>query len=204
MVWHSNVLKNFPQFIVIYTVRGFGIINKAEVDVFFVFSCFLMIQSMLEIWPLVLLPFLNPAWMSGSSRFTYCRGLTWRILSITLLACEMSAIVQQFEHSLTFPFFGIGMKTDLFQSCGHCWVFQICWHIECSTFTCVKAYGKSLYLPTLLWTLNCSKNSLFKKGNRIEKKLLPFILKKPTLKNKDIIVSFICYFLFKMTISRAI
>ena len=28
-----------------------------------------------------------------------------------------------------------GMKTDLFQSCGHCWVFQICWHIECSTFT---------------------------------------------------------------------
>ena len=33
------------------------------------------------------------------------------------------------------PFFEIGMKTDLFQSCGHCWVFQICWHIECSTFT---------------------------------------------------------------------
>ena len=32
-------------------------------------------------------------------------------------------------------FFGIGMKTDLFQSCGHCGVFQICWHIECSTFT---------------------------------------------------------------------
>ena len=31
--------------------------------------------------------------------------------------------------------FGIGMKTDLFQTCGHCWVFQICWHIECSTFT---------------------------------------------------------------------
>jgi len=31
--------------------------------------------------------------------------------------------------------FGIGMKTDLFQSCGHCWVFQICWYIDCSTFT---------------------------------------------------------------------
>ena len=40
-----------------------------------------------------------------------------------------------FEHSLGLPFFGIRMKTDLFQSCGHCWVFQICWHIECSTFT---------------------------------------------------------------------
>ena len=47
----------------------------------------------------------------------------------------MSATVWQFKHSLALPFFGIGMKTDLFQSCGHCWVFQICWHIECSTFT---------------------------------------------------------------------
>ena len=59
----------------------------------------------------------------------------WRILSITLLACEMTAIVWWFEHSLALPFFGTGVKTDLFQSCGHCWVFQICWHIECSTFT---------------------------------------------------------------------
>ena len=32
-------------------------------------------------------------------------------------------------------FFGIGMKTDFFQSCGHCWVFHICWHAGCSTFT---------------------------------------------------------------------
>ena len=39
------------------------------------------------------------------------------------------------EHSLALPFLGIGMKTDLFQSCGHCWVFQICWLIDCSTFT---------------------------------------------------------------------
>ena len=36
---------------------------------------------------------------------------------------------------LVLPFFGIGMKTDLFQSCGHCWIFQICWHFECSTHT---------------------------------------------------------------------
>ena len=40
--------------------------------------------------------------------------------------------------SLTLPFLGTGMKTDLFQSCGHCWVFQICWHIECSTFTALS------------------------------------------------------------------
>ena len=38
--------------------------------------------------------FLKPAWTSGSSRFTYCWSLAWRILSITLLACEMNAIVQ--------------------------------------------------------------------------------------------------------------
>ena len=44
---------------------------------------------MLGIWSLVPLPFLNPAWTSGSSPFTYCCSLAWRILSITLLACEM-------------------------------------------------------------------------------------------------------------------
>ena len=93
-----------------------------------------MIQWMLAIWSLVPLPFLNPAWTSGSSWFT-CWSLAWRILSITLLVCEMSTIVRQFEHPLALPFFGIGMKTDLFQSRGHCWVFQIFWHIECSTFT---------------------------------------------------------------------
>ena len=44
---------------------------------------------MLAIWSLVALPFLHPAWTSGSSRFTYCWSLVWRILSITLLACEI-------------------------------------------------------------------------------------------------------------------
>ena len=99
---------------------------------------FPMIQQMLEIWSLVPLPFLNPAWTSGIPQFTYYWSLAWRILSITLLACEMSAIVWQSEHSLALPFFGIGTKTDLFQSCGHCWVFQICWHIECSTLTALS------------------------------------------------------------------
>ena len=46
--------------------------------------------------------------------------------------CTPSQLVVWLE--ATQPF-GIGMKMDLFQSCGHCWVFQICWHIECSTFT---------------------------------------------------------------------
>ena len=70
-----------------------------------------------------------------NSWFTYCWSLAWRILRITLLLCEMSAIVWQFEYSFLLLFFGIGMKTDLFQSCDHCWVFQICWHTECSTWT---------------------------------------------------------------------
>ena len=37
-------------------------------------------------------------------------------------------------HFTSLHFFGTGMKTDLFQCCGHCWAFQICWHIECNTF----------------------------------------------------------------------
>ena len=41
MVWFSHLLKNFPQFIVIHTVRGFGIVNKAELDVFLELFCFL-------------------------------------------------------------------------------------------------------------------------------------------------------------------
>ena len=40
MFWYSHVLKNFPQFAVIYTVKGFGIVNKAEIDVFLKLSCF--------------------------------------------------------------------------------------------------------------------------------------------------------------------
>ena len=40
MVWYSHLLKNFPQFIVIHRVIGFGIVNKAEIDVFLELSCF--------------------------------------------------------------------------------------------------------------------------------------------------------------------
>ena len=40
MVWYFNLLKNVPQFVVIHTVKGFGVVNKAEVDVFLKLSCF--------------------------------------------------------------------------------------------------------------------------------------------------------------------
>ena len=104
---------------------------------------------MLAIWSLVPLPFLKPAGTSGSSQTMYCWSLAWRILSITLLACEMSAIVWWFEHSLALPFFGIGMKTDLFQSYGYFWVFLNCWHIEYSTFTAssLRIWNCSMGIP---------------------------------------------------------
>ena len=112
---------------------------------------FSVIQRMLTIWSLVPLPFLNPAWTSGISRFTYYWSLAWRILSMmTLLAGEMSTTVQKFEHSLALPFLGIGMITDLIQSCGHYWVFWICWHTEHSTFTAssFRIWNSSTGLPS--------------------------------------------------------
>ena len=134
VVWYSQLLKNFPQLTMIHIAKGFGIVNKTEEDILEL--SFLMIQRMLANWSLVPLPFLNPAWTSGILWFTYCWSLAWRILSTAfLIACEMSTLVRLFEHYLALPFFRIGMKTDLFQSCGHCWVFQIYWHIEWGTLT---------------------------------------------------------------------
>ena len=67
-VQYSHLFKNFPQFVVIHTMKSFGAVNNAEVDVFFWSSlAFLMIQWMLAVWSLVPLPFLKPAWTSGTS-----------------------------------------------------------------------------------------------------------------------------------------
>ena len=111
---------------------------------------FSMIQLMLAAWSLNPLPFLIPACTSRSFWSLYCWSLALRILSTTLLACEMSTIVQQFECSLALPFLGIGRKTDLFQSCGHCRVFPICWHIECSIFTAssFRTWNSSAGIPS--------------------------------------------------------
>ena len=85
VLWYSRLFHNFPQFIVIHTVKGFGIVYNAEVDIFsFAFS---MIQQILAIWSLVPLPFLNPAWTSGSSQFTYC----W----------SLASALENFEHCFT-------------------------------------------------------------------------------------------------------
>ena len=49
VVWYSHLIKNFPQFVVIHIVKGFGIVNKAEIDVFLELLAFSMIQRMLAI-----------------------------------------------------------------------------------------------------------------------------------------------------------
>jgi len=108
------------QSVVIHTVKGFSIVNEGEVYILWNSLAFSMIQLRFEIWSLVSLPFLNPDCTSGSSQFSYCRSLVWRILSITSLVYEIGTVVWYFEHILALSFFEIGMKTDLLQFCGHC------------------------------------------------------------------------------------
>ena len=70
--------------------NSFGMVNKAEVDVFLQLSCFFYDPA--DVGYLISGSSAFPAWTSGSSWFRYCWSLTWRILSISLLVCEMSAI----------------------------------------------------------------------------------------------------------------
>ena len=84
--------------------------------------------------------------ISGSSAFSKSTVSIWKFLVHILLKPDLKNFdhyfaslwnkhnLQYFEHTLALPFFGIGMNTNFFQSCGYCWVFQICWHIECGTF----------------------------------------------------------------------
>ena len=82
MVWYSRLLKNFPQFIVIHTVKGFGIINKAEVNVFLVFSCFF--DDPVDVGNLI----------SGSSAFSKSSLNIWKF-SVHLL---LKSSLKDFEH----------------------------------------------------------------------------------------------------------
>ena len=73
MVWYSHLLKNFPQFVVIYTAKGFGVVSKAKVDVFLELSCF----------------FDDPAdagnLISGSSAFSKSNLNIWKFMVHVLL-----------------------------------------------------------------------------------------------------------------------
>ena len=117
VAWYSHLLKNFSQFVVIHTVKDFSVVNEAEVDVFLEFLCFFYDPT--DVHNLISVSFA----FSKSSLYIwkYSWSLAWRILSIALLACEMSVIMYQFEYFLKLLFFWITMKTDLFQSCDHCY-----------------------------------------------------------------------------------
>ena len=93
MVCYPHLLKNFPQFVVIHTVKGFGIVDNAEINVFLELSSFFHDPADLGNLISGSSVFCKSILTSRSSRFMYCWSLTLRILSVTLLACEMSAIV---------------------------------------------------------------------------------------------------------------
>ena len=137
VVWYSHLLKNFPWFVVIHKVKCFSIVIESEVNIFLEFSFF----------------FYHPMdvgnSISGSSAFSKSRlnlwefSVHWELLKPSLEnfepyfanmwnECNCAVVWAFFSSNFGF---GIGMKTDPFQSCGHCWVFQIYWHIECSSFT---------------------------------------------------------------------
>ena len=85
MVWQSHLFQNFPQFIVIHRVKGFGIVNKAEIDVFLEISCF----------------FDDPSdvgnFISGSSAFSKTRLNIWKFIVHVLLQPGL----ENFEHNFT-------------------------------------------------------------------------------------------------------
>ena len=85
MVWYSHLLKNFPHFVVIHTGKGFGIVNKAEIDVFLELSCF----------------FNDPAnvgnLISGLSAFSKTSLNIWKLKVHILLKLGL----ENFEHYFT-------------------------------------------------------------------------------------------------------
>ena len=134
-VRYSHVFQNWPQFVVIHTVKGFGVVDKADVDVFLELSCFFDVPT--DVGNLI----------SGSSAFSKSSLNIWKFTVHVLLKPDL----ESFEHyfvsvwdecncAVVWTFFDIALLCDWkenwpFPVLGHCSVFQICWHIECSTFT---------------------------------------------------------------------
>ena len=85
MVWDSHLLKNFPQFIVIHKVKDFGIVNKAEIDVFLELSCFF--DDPADVGNLI----------SGSSAFSKTSLNIWKFIVHVLLKPGL----ENFEHYFT-------------------------------------------------------------------------------------------------------
>ena len=83
MFWYSHVLKNFPKFVVIHTVKGFGVVNKAKVDVFLELSYFL--NDPVDVGNLI----------SGSSAFSKSSLDIWKFMVHVLIKPGL----ENFEHS---------------------------------------------------------------------------------------------------------
>ena len=82
MVWYSHLFQNFPQFIVIHAVKGFGIVNKAEIDVFLELSC--IVNDPVNVGNLI----------SGSSAFSKTSLNIWKFMVYVLLKPDL----ENFEH----------------------------------------------------------------------------------------------------------
>ena len=130
VVWYSHLFQNFPQFTVTHTVKGFGIVNKAETDIFLELSCFF--DDPADVGNLIF----------GSSTFFKISLNIWKFMVHLLLKPDLenfehyftSVCYEYFNCAVVWTFFGIAFLWDwnenyLFQSCGHSWVFQICWNI---------------------------------------------------------------------------
>ena len=77
MLWYSHLLKNFPQFVVIHIVKGFGVVNKAEIDVFLELFCFY--NDPMDVGNLI----------SGSSAFSKSRLDIWKFTVHVLLKPDL-------------------------------------------------------------------------------------------------------------------
>ena len=107
VIWYSHLLKNFPQFVVIHTVKGFGIVNKAEIDVFLELSCFF--DDPTDVGNLI----------SGSSAFSKSSLNIWKFVVHVLFKPGL----ENFEHyfasvwdecncAVVWTFFGIAFLWD--------------------------------------------------------------------------------------------
>ena len=85
MVWYSHLFQNFPQFIVIHTVKGFGVVNKAEIDVFLELSCFF--DDLTDVGNLI----------SGSFAFSKSSLNIWKLMVHVLLKPGL----ENFDHYFT-------------------------------------------------------------------------------------------------------
>ena len=148
VVWYSHPFQNFLQFIVIHTVKGVGIVNKAEIDIFLELSCFFndptdvgnlisgfsaFSKSSLNIWKFTVHVLLKP----GLENFEHYFASVWDECNCAeVWAFFRIAFLWNWNENWLFP--------------DHCWIFKIWWHIECSTFiaSSFRIWNSSTGIPS--------------------------------------------------------